>query len=97
MRSKKRAIARSSCGRRCRNRWVERFRIAFARKVLEVDILCDVTKYSKMYQDMIALQPEDTLQLVMEAKDEDERNFFEMVGNFLLKQKQKKVIEDNLF
>lgn len=46
---------------------------------------------------MIALQPEDTLQLVMEAKDEDERNFFEMVGNFLLKQKQKKVIEDNLF
>ena len=62
-----------------------------------MDILCDVTKYSKMYQDMIALQPEDTLQLVMEAKDEDERNFFEMVGNFLLKQKQKKVIEDNLF
>lgn len=59
--------------------------------------MCDVTKYSKMYQDMIALQPEDTLQLVMEAKDEDERNFFEMVGNFLLKQKQKKVIEDNLF
>ena len=59
--------------------------------------MCDVTKYSKMYKDMIALQPEDTLQLVMEAKDEDERNFFEMLGNFLLKQKQKKVIEENLF
>lgn len=43
------------------------------------------------------LQPEDTLQLVMEAKDSEERDFFEMIGNFLLQQKQKKVIEGNLF
>ena len=50
-----------------------------------------------MFDDMKNLQPEDTLQLVMEAKDEDERDFFEMLGNFLLQQKQKKVIERNLF
>lgn len=59
--------------------------------------MCDVSKYSKMFDDMKNLQPEDTLQLVMEAKDEDERDFFEMLGNFLLQQKQKKVIERNLF
>lgn len=59
--------------------------------------MCDVRKYSEMYQDIKTLQPEDTLQLVMEAKDEEERVFFEMVGNFLLQQKQKKVIEGNLF
>ncbi len=59
--------------------------------------MCDVRKYSDMYKDMKTLQPEDTLQLVLEAKDEEERNFFEMLGNFLLQQKQKKVIEGNLF
>ena len=50
-----------------------------------------------MYQDIRTLQPEDTLQLIMEAKDEEERDFFELVGNFLLQQKQQKVIERNLF
>ena len=59
--------------------------------------MCDVRKYSDMYKDMKDLQPEDTLQLVMEAKDSEERDFFEMLGNFLLQQKQKKVIEGNLF
>ena len=59
--------------------------------------MCDVRKYSDMFKDMRNLQPEDTLQLVLGAKDEEERDFFEMLGNFLLQQKQKKVIEGNLF
>ena len=59
--------------------------------------MCDVRKYSDMLKDLKNLQPEDTLQLVLEAKDEEERDFFEMLGNFLLQQKQKKVIEGNLF
>lgn len=57
--------------------------------------MCDVSKYSDMFQDMKTLQPEDTLQLVLEAKDEEEKKFFEMLGNFLLQQKQRKVIEGN--
>lgn len=59
--------------------------------------MCDVKKYSKMFYDIKQLQPEDTLQLVMEAKNKEEQDFFEMVGNFLLQQKQKQVIERNLF
>lgn len=59
--------------------------------------MCDISKYSDMFNDMKNLQPEDTLQLILEAKDEEERDFFEMLGNFLLQQKQKKVIEGNLF
>lgn len=59
--------------------------------------MCDVRKYSDMFNDLKTLQPEDTLQLILEAKDEEERDFFEMLGNFLLQQKQKKVIEENLF
>lgn len=60
-------------------------------------IMCDVKKYSKMFEDIKQLQPEDTLQLVLEAKDKEERDFFEMVGNFLMQKKQKQVIERNLF
>ncbi len=59
--------------------------------------MSDVSKYSNIFQQLKELQPEDTLQLVMEAKDKEERDFFEMLGNFLLQQKQKKVIEKGLF
>ena len=59
--------------------------------------MCDVEKYSEIYKEIKMLQPEDTLQLIMEAEDEEERDFFELVGNFLLQRKQKKVIEGDLF
>ena len=59
--------------------------------------MCDVIKYSNMYKDMKNLRPEDTLQLVLEAKDDEERDFYNMLGDFLLQQKQKEVIERNLF
>ena len=38
--------------------------------------MCDVAKYSKMYKDIKNLQPEDTLQLVLESKTKDEKEFF---------------------
>ncbi len=59
--------------------------------------MCDRKKYFQMYKAMKELQPEDTLQLVLEAEDKEERDFYEMLGNFLLQQKQKQVIERNLF
>jgi len=33
--------------------------------------MCDVKKYSRMFQDIKQLQPEDTLQLVLEAENEE--------------------------
>lgn len=59
--------------------------------------MCNVKKYSKIYKDISLLQPEDTLQLVLEAETEEERNFYELVGDFLLQTKQKQVVERNLF
>ena len=59
--------------------------------------MCDVQKYSLLFEDIKQLQPEDTLQLVLEAKSEEEQAFFEMIGNFLLQKKQKQIIERNLF
>lgn len=59
--------------------------------------MCDVKKYEQIYEDIKILQPEDTLQLVLEAETEEQRNFYEMIGDFLLQEKQRQVIERNLF
>lgn len=59
--------------------------------------MCDVKKYSKIYDDIRQLQPQDTMQLILEAKTKEEKDFYEMVGNFLLRNGQRKVVERNLF
>lgn len=59
--------------------------------------MCDVKKYNLIFQDIKKLRPQDTLQLVLEAETEEERDFFEMIGNYLLQKEQAKVIERNLF
>lgn len=59
--------------------------------------MCDVKKYEKIYEEINRLKPEDTLQLVLEAKTEEERDFYQLIGDFLLQKKQRQVIEGNLF
>ena len=59
--------------------------------------MCDVKKFSKIYKDIATLQPEDTLQLILEAETEEEKDFYELIGDYLLQTRQKKVIERNLF
>ena len=59
--------------------------------------MCDVKKYEKIYEEIKNLQPEDTLQLVLEAKTEEQRCFYEMLGDFLLQSKQRQAIERKLF
>lgn len=59
--------------------------------------MCDIKKYEKIYQEIARLEPEDTLQLVLEADTEEQREFYQLVGDFLLQKKQKQVIEGNLF
>ena len=59
--------------------------------------MCDVKKYEKIYEDIKILQPEDTLQLVLEAETEEQRSLYEMVGDFLLQKKKRQEVERNLF
>lgn len=40
---------------------------------------------------------EDTIELELEAVDEDERNFISVISDFILQQKQRKVIEQKRF
>lgn len=59
--------------------------------------MCDIKKYNNIYKDIVSLQPEDTMQLVLEAETEEEKEFYELVGDYLLQKKQKMAIERNLF
>lgn len=59
--------------------------------------MCDIKMYEKIYEEIERLQPEDTLQLVLEAQTEEQRSFYEMVGDFLLQKIQRQVVERKLY
>ena len=62
-----------------------------------IPVSTKIEKYKKIYQEIAQLDPEDTLQLILEADTEEQREFYQVVGDFLLQKKQKEVIERNLF
>jgi hypothetical protein len=57
--------------------------------------MCDVKKYSDIYKEISKLNPKDTLQLVLECETEEEKDFYEMVGDYLLQKKQREVLGRN--
>jgi chaperonin cofactor prefoldin len=59
--------------------------------------MCDIQKYSDLFQEIKKLEPDDTMQLVLESKTEEERNFYELVGDFLLQSRQKEAIARNVY
>lgn len=59
--------------------------------------MCDIQEYSKIFKEIENLSPEDTLQLVVESENEEQKKFYEMIGDYLLQKKQKEVMERNLF
>ena len=54
-------------------------------------------QYGNVYEEIKNLQPQDTLQLLLNAKTEEEKNFYELIGDFLLQAKQRDVVGKNLF
>ncbi|MBO7733233.1 MAG: hypothetical protein J6S67_11785 [Methanobrevibacter sp.] len=59
--------------------------------------MSDIKKYTDIYNEIKKLNAEDTLQLVLEAPTEEEKEFYEMVGDFLLQRKQREVIAKKAF
>ena len=59
--------------------------------------MCDMMKYADIYEKIKKLTNSDTLQLVLESEDEEMKDFYEVVGDFLLQQRQKKVVKENMF
>ena len=59
--------------------------------------MLDMKKYTEIYKEIMKLEPEDTWQGVLESETEEQQNFYEMIGDYLLQIRQKQVIEQNLF
>lgn len=59
--------------------------------------MCDKNKYSEMFKEIMKLSPDDTLQLVLESKTEEEKEFYEMIGDFLLQIRQRELIARHSF
>lgn len=59
--------------------------------------MVDLKKYADIYEEIKKLSNDDTLQLVLESEDEEVKDFYEMVGDFLLQQRQREVVAKNLF
>ena len=60
-------------------------------------IMVDLKKYADIYEEIKKLSNDDTLQLVLESEDEEVKDFYEVVGDFLLQQRQREVVSKNLF
>lgn len=59
--------------------------------------MCDATKMKRIQEEIMALKPEDTLQLILKAETREEKLFYKLIGDFLLQKEQKKAIENNMF
>ena len=60
-------------------------------------IMVDLKKYADIYEEIKKLSNDDTLQLVLESENDEVKDIYEMVGDFLLQQRQREVVAKNLF
>ena len=44
----------------------------------------NLDEYHVIYQKILSLQPQDILQLIQESETDKEKEFFELIGNYLL-------------
>ena len=45
---------------------------------------CMLNKFHVICQEILSLQPQDIIKLILEAQTEDEKELFELIGNFLI-------------
>jgi hypothetical protein len=55
----------------------------------------DVLK--KLYKECLKLDLDDATQLILGAETEEEQEFYTMISDLVLQQRQRKVIEENRF
>ena len=59
--------------------------------------MVDNKKHADIFDEITKLSPDDTLQLILEADTDEEKTFYEMIGNYLLQKEQKEAIARNVF
>ena len=59
--------------------------------------MCDTAKYEAIFHEINKLSPDDTLELILNSESDEEKEFYEMLGDYLLQKRQRKIIEGNIF
>lgn len=59
--------------------------------------MSDIEVIRELYNRCKNMDIEDTIELELGAVDEDERDFISVISDFILQQKQRKVIEQKRF
>ena len=59
--------------------------------------MCDIKKFTAIFHEINNLTPDDTLQLILESETDEEKDFYSMIGDYLLQKKQKEAIERNVY
>ncbi|WP_367567399.1 hypothetical protein [Lacrimispora sp.] len=50
-----------------------------------------------LYKECLKLDPDEAVQLILGAETEEEQEFYSMVSDLILQQRQRKAIEENRF
>ena len=59
--------------------------------------MCDVQKYNDIFNEISKLTKDDTMQLILESPTEEAKDFYAMIGDYLLQKKQEECIARNVF
>ena len=59
--------------------------------------MCDIKKYNTIFHEISNLTPDDTLQLILESESDEEKDFYSMIGDYLLQKQQKVAIARNVY
>ena len=59
--------------------------------------MCDTKKFTAIFHEINNLTPDDTLQLILESESKEEKDFYLMIGDYLLQKQQEKVIARNVY
>ena len=59
--------------------------------------MCDTKKFNIIYHEISNLTPDDTLQLILESESDEEKDFYSMIGDYLLQKQQKVAIARNVY
>lgn len=66
-------------------------------KAMQENMVREEIHYGNVYEEIKKLRPQDTLQLLLDAQTEEEKKFYELIGDFLLQLKQREVVGKDLF
>ena len=59
--------------------------------------MIDISKFDKIYEELKNVTPDDFIQIIINSKTKEEKDFFIMLGNAMLQKEQMQAVEKGLF